>query len=150
MTSRGIELDISGQLTDQINLIGTYAYLDAWVTKDPALKGNDLANVARNTGSLFAVYDFGQVLGGDRLRVGTGARYVGERAGDAENTFTLPDYTVADAFASYDTKLGGKNLKLQFNVKNMFDKTYYSSSTNAYLISIGDARQFEVSSTLEF
>ncbi|WP_457438833.1 TonB-dependent siderophore receptor [Pseudomonas sp. TE3786] len=150
VASRGVELDISGQLTDQISLIGSYAYLDAWVSKDPALKGNDLANVARNSGSLFAVYDFGQVLGGDRLRVGTGARYVGERAGDAENTFTLPDYTVADAFASYDTQFGGKNVKLQFNVKNLFDKTYYSSSTNAYLISIGDARQFEVSSTLEF
>nr|WP_256589494.1 TonB-dependent receptor [Pseudomonas sp. GV071] len=148
--SRGLEVDITGQLTDQISLIGTYAYLDAEVTKDPALKGNDLANVARNTGSLFAVYDFGQLIGGDRLRVGTGARYVGERAGDAENTFTLPDYTVADAFASYDTKLGGKNLKLQFNVKNIFDKTYYSSSTNAYLISIGDPQMFEVSSTLEF
>ncbi len=150
VTSRGIELDITGQVTDQISLIGTYAYLDAWVTKDPALKGNDLVNVARNTGSLFSVYDFGQVLGGDRLRVGTGARYVGERAGDAENTFTLPAYTVADAFASYDTQLGGKKVKLQFNVKNMFDKTYYSSSTNPFLISIGDARLFEVSSTVEF
>lgn len=150
VTSRGVELDITGQLTDQISLIGTYAYLDAWVTKDPKLKGNDLTNVARNTGSLFGVYDFGQVLGGDRLRIGTGVRYVGERAGNAENTFTLPDYTTADAFASYDTKLGGKNLKLQFNVKNMFDKTYYSSSTNAYLISIGDPRLFELSSTLEF
>ncbi|MEK1941629.1 MAG: TonB-dependent receptor [Pseudomonas sp.] len=150
VTSRGIELDITGQVTDQISLIGTYAYLDAWVTKDPALKGNDLVNVARNTGSLFGVYDFGQVLGGDRLRIGTGARYVGERAGDAENTFTLPAYTVADAFASYDTQLGGKKVKLQFNVKNMFDKTYYSSSTNPFLISIGDARLFEVSSTLEF
>ena len=148
--SRGVELDVSGQLTEQISLIGTYAYIDAEVTKDRLLDGNDLANVARNTGSLFAVYDFGQLLGGDRLRVGTGARYVGERAGDAENTFTLPDYTTADAFASYDTKLGGKNVKLQFNVKNMFDKTYYSSSTNAYLISIGDPRQFELSSTLEF
>ncbi|MEN0104893.1 MAG: TonB-dependent receptor [Pseudomonas sp.] len=150
VTSRGVELDITGQITDRISLIGTYAYIDAWVTKDPKLKGNDLANVARNTGSLFGVYDFGQVLGGDRLRVGTGARYVGERAGNAENTFTLPDYTVADAFASYDTQLGGKKVKLQFNVKNMFDKTYYSSSTNPYLISIGDPRLFEVSSTLEF
>jgi iron complex outermembrane receptor protein len=150
VTSRGVELDITGQLTDQISLIGSYAYLDAWVTKDPTLKGNDLANVARNSASLFGVYDFGQVLGGDRLRIGTGARYVGERAGDAENTFTLPQYTTADAFATYDTQLGGKKVKLQFNVKNIFDKTYYSSSTNAYLISIGDPRMFEVSSTLEF
>jgi len=150
VTSRGLELDITGQLTDQLSLIGTYAYLDAWVTKDPALQGNDLANVARHTGSLFAVYDLGQILGGDRLRLGTGARYVGERAGDAENTFTLPDYTVADAFASYDTKLGGKDVKLQLNVKNLFDKTYYSSSTNAFLISIGDARQVKVAGTVEF
>ena len=148
--SRGLELDASGQLTDKWSLIGSYAYTDAEVTEDPKLKGNRLQNVAKSTGSLSAVYDFGSILGGDQLRVGAGARYVGERAGDAANSFELPSYTVADVFASYDTKLEGQKVKFQLNVKNLFDRTYYTSSVNTQFVSMGDARQVSVSSTLTF
>ncbi|MGY2400915.1 TonB-dependent siderophore receptor [Pseudomonas sp. SDO5271_S396] len=148
--SRGLELDASGQLTDKWSLIGSYAYTDAEVTQDPAFKGNRLQNVAKNTGSLSAVYDVGSILGGDQLRVGAGARYVGERAGDAANSFELPSYTVADAFATYDTKIDGQKVKFQLNVKNLFDRTYYTSSVNTQFVSIGDARQVSVSSTLTF
>lgn len=148
--SQGLELDLTGQLTDQWSLIGSYAYTDAEVTKDTQYKGKQLQNVAKNTGSLSAVYDFGSLMGGDRLRVGAGARYVGERAGDAPNSFDLPGYTVADAFATYDTKLEGQKVKFQLNVKNLFDKTYYTSSVSKYFVSLGDARQVSLSSTLEF
>ena len=126
------------------------AYTDAEVTKDTQYKGKQLQNVAKNTGSLSAVYDFGSLIGGDRLRVGAGARYVGERAGDAPNSFDLPGYTVADAFATYDTKVEGQKVKFQLNVKNLFDKTYYTSSVSKYFVSLGDARQVSLSSTLEF
>jgi iron complex outermembrane recepter protein len=148
--SRGLELDASGQLTDKWSVIGSYAYTDAEVTEDPEYKGNRLQNVAKNTGSLSAVYDFGSILGGDQLRVGAGARYVGERAGDAANSFELPGYTVADAFATYDTKIEGQKVKFQLNVKNLFDRTYYTSAVNTQFVSIGDARQVSVSSTLTF
>ncbi|MBT1268116.1 TonB-dependent receptor [Pseudomonas sp. G5001] len=148
--SRGLELDASGQLTDKWSVIGSYAYTDAEVTEDPEYKGNRLQNVAKNTGSLSAVYDFGSILGGDQLRVGAGARYVGERAGNAANDFDLPSYTVADAFATYDTKIEGQKVKFQLNVKNLFDRTYYTSAVNTQFVSIGDARQVSVSSTLEF
>ncbi|WP_244160642.1 TonB-dependent siderophore receptor [Phytopseudomonas punonensis] len=148
--SRGLELDVTGQLTDDLSLIGTYAFTDAEVTKDPELKGNGLHNVARHTASLYGVYDFGQLFGGDRVRAGVGARYVSDREGDAANNFTLPSYTVADAFTSYDTRLGDNKLKLQLNVKNLFDKTYYSSSVNTLNVSVGEPRQVQLSSTLEF
>ena len=148
--SRGLELDASGQLTDKWSVIGSYAYTDAEVTEDPEYKGNRLQNVAKNTGSLSAVYDFGSILGGDQLRVGAGARYVGERSGDAANSFDLPGYTVADAFATYDTKIEGQKVKFQLNVKNLFDRTYYTSAVNTQFVSIGDARQVSVSSTLTF
>ncbi|MCY1275898.1 Ferrichrome outer membrane transporter/phage receptor [compost metagenome] len=148
--SRGVELDLSGQLTEAVSLIGSYAFIDAEVTEDPVLEGNRLQNVARHTGSLSAVYDFGPLFDGDRLRAGLGARYAGKRAGDAENSFDLDSYTVADAFASYETPLGENRLKLQLNVKNLFDKTYYSSAVNNLNVSIGDPRQVQVSSTLEF
>lgn len=148
--SRGLEVDLSGQLTDRWSMIGSYAYTDAEVTEDPVYKGNQLQNVAKNSGSLSAVYDFGTVIGGDQLRVGAGARYVGERAGNAVNDFDLPGYTVADAFATYDTRVEGQKVKFQLNVKNLFDRTYYTSAASRFFVSMGDSRQISLSSTLEF
>lgn len=148
--SRGLELDASGQLSERWSLIGSYAYTDAEVTKDPALQGKRLQNVAKHTGSLSAVYDVGSLIGGDDLRVGAGARYVGQREGDANNSFNLPGYTVADVFASYNTKIEGQKVKFQLNVKNLFDRTYYTSAASRVFVSMGDARQVSVSSTLEF
>ncbi|PBJ05208.1 TonB-dependent receptor [Pseudomonas sp. ACN5] len=148
--SRGLEVDLSGQLTDRWSMIGSYAYTDAEVTEDPVYKGNQLQNVAKNSGSLSAVYDFGSVIGADQLRVGAGARYVGERAGNAVNDFDLPSYTVADAFATYDTRLDGQRVKFQLNVKNLFDRTYYTSAASRFFVSMGDSRQVTLSSTLEF
>lgn len=148
--SRGLEVDLTGQLSDRWSMIGSYAYTDAEVTQDPIYKGKKLQNVAKNTGSLSAVYDFGTVIGGDQLRVGAGARYVGERAGNAVNDFDLPSYTVADAFASYDTRVEGQKVKFQLNVKNLFDRTYYTSAASRFFVSMGDSRQVTLSSTLEF
>jgi len=148
--SRGLELDLSGQLSERWSWIGSYAYTDAEVSRDPLLQGNRLQNVAKNTGSLSAVYDVGALLGGDRLRVGAGAHYVGERAGDPTNDFKLPAYTVADAFASYDTQVDGQKVKFQLNVKNLFDRTYYTSAVSRFFVSLGDSRQVVLSSTLAF
>jgi len=148
--SRGVELDLTGQLSERWSLIGSYAFTDAEVTKDPELKGKRLQNVARHSGSLSAVYDYGSLFGGDRLRLGAGARYVGERAGNASNDFDLPAYTVADAFASYETQLDEHKVRLQLNVKNLFDRVYYTSAVNRYFVALGDARQVSLSSTFEF
>ena len=59
-------------------------------------------------------------------------------------------YFVADAFATYETKIGKRNVTFQLNVKNLFDKTYYPSSANRYFVAIGDARQVSLITTLEF
>jgi len=77
-------------------------------------------------------------------------RYGGERAGDALNDFDLPAYTVADAFATYDTRIEGQKVTFQFNVKNLFDRTYYTSAASRMFVSIGDSRQMTLSSTLAF
>ena len=95
--SRGVELDVTGKLTDSWSMIGSYGYTDARVTEDPVLTGKALQNVALNTAALYLVYDFGTTLPG-RLRVGAGAHYVGDRPGDAANSFVLPSYVVADVF----------------------------------------------------
>lgn len=146
--SRGVELDFSGQVTDHLSTIASYAYTDAKTTEDPLYAGNLLANVARDTASLSAVYDLGRVAGAYRLRIGGGPRYVGRRAGDSANSFFLPSYVVADAFMTYDVVIMGKKTSFQVNVKNLFDRTYYQSAVNQYFVSIGDPRRFSLTASV--
>ncbi|MDB5518320.1 MAG: TonB-dependent siderophore receptor [Tardiphaga sp.] len=147
--SRGVEVDVTGKLTDSWSMIGSYAYTDARVTDDPTLTGKALQNVALNTGSLYLVYDFGTALPG-RLRVGAGAHYVGDRPGDALNTFVLPSYVVADAFATYETKYETLPVIYQLNVKNLFDNVYYPSAVSQFFVAMGDARRVSLSATVKF
>jgi iron complex outermembrane receptor protein len=149
--SRGVELDVTGRLTDSWALIGSYGYTDARVTasEDVTLLGRKLQNVALNTASLYLVYDFGTALPG-QLRLGGGARYVGDRPGDAINSFFLPSYVVADIFATYETKYQNTPVIYQFNVKNLFDTVYYPSAVNNLNVAIGDARRVSLSATVKF
>ncbi|MDF0520461.1 TonB-dependent siderophore receptor [Bradyrhizobium yuanmingense] len=147
--SRGLEIDVTGRLSDNWSMIGSYGYTDARVTEDPTYAGKQLQNVAMNTASLYLVYDFGTVLPG-QLRFGGGARYVGDRPGDALNTFVLPSYVVADIFASYETKHQTLPVIYQLNVKNLFDTVYYTSAQNNLGVAIGDARRVSLSATVKF
>ena len=132
-------------------MVGSYGYTDARVTasEDPTLYGKKLQNVALNTASLYLVYDFGTALPG-RLRLGGGARYVGDRSGDSTNTFVLPSYVVADVFATYETKYQTLPVIYQLNVKNLFDTVYYPSAVNNLNVAMGDARRVSLSATVKF
>jgi iron complex outermembrane receptor protein len=148
--SRGVELDVTGKLSDNWSMIGSYGYTDARLVNDPINGNAKLLNAAMNTASLYLVYDFGSALPG-RLRLGGGAHYMGDRPGDAPNTFFLPAYTVADVFATYDTAIDTLPVTYQVNVKNLFDKVYYTSSTGSNLnVALGDARRFSLSATVKF
>ncbi|UPT56872.1 TonB-dependent siderophore receptor [Dickeya zeae] len=150
--SQGVEVDVAGKLTDSLSLIGAYAFTDARVTSDPTNQGNEMANVARHTASLFLTNDFGNLglHAGDDLRAGIGARYVGRRPGDAANSFFLDDYTVADAFIAYSVPLNGYKVKWQLNIKNLFDKTYYPSSGSSQYVAIGDPREVVLRASVDF
>lgn len=144
--SRGIELDVAGQITRHLSVIGSYAYTDA----NDQTNNVPMLNAARHSGSLFMVYD--TVMPGlpGQWRFGGGARLVGKRAGDTSNSFTLPGYVVADVFASYDTKIGKFPTRFQVNVKNLFDKTYYPSSASNLIIAVGEPRLVTFTTTLSF
>ncbi|QGH60350.1 TonB-dependent siderophore receptor [Serratia proteamaculans] len=150
--SQGVELDVAGNITDSLSMIGSYAYTDARVVDDPDNKGKEMTNVARHTASLFLTQDLGSpgLYSGDNLRMGAGARYVGRRPGDAANSFNLDNYTVADAFAAYTMPVNGYRVKWQLNVKNLFDKTYYPSSGGNLRVAVGEPREVVLRASVDF
>ncbi|MFN5449819.1 TonB-dependent siderophore receptor [Bradyrhizobium sp.] len=147
--SRGAEVDVTGRLTQAWSMIGSYGYTDARVTDDPTYRGKRLQNVALNTASLYLFYDFGAAVPG-KLRLGGGARYVGDRAGDAANSFVMPSYVVADLFATYETKHQNLPVIYQLNVKNLFDNVYYPSANSVLNVAVGDARRVSLAATVQF
>lgn len=150
--SQGVELDVAGNITDSLSLIGSYAYTDARVVDDPDNKGKEMTNVARHTASLFLTQDLGSpgLYSGDNVRMGAGARYVGRRPGDAANSFNLDNYTVADAFAAYTMPVNGYRVKWQLNLKNLFDKTYYPSSGGNLRVAVGEPREVVLRASVDF
>lgn len=144
--SRGIELDVAGQITRHLSLIGSYAYTNA----NDRDSNTPLVNVARHTGSLFAVYDTALANLPGRWRFGGGARLVGARPGDTANSFTLPGYVTVDAFAAYETTIGKFPTRIQLNVKNLLDKTYYPSSNSNLIVAVGEPRLVTLTTTVSF
>lgn len=156
--SRGFEADVAGQINDRISLIASYGYTDA-LNRAGDFKGQRPPNVAKHTASFYAAYDFGKVHNDDTLRIGAGVRAQGRRAGvvtknptgSAADQYFLPRYAVFDAFAAY--KIAATYpVTVQLNLKNIFDKTYYTSSigTTALANSIGEPFQAIASARVDF
>lgn len=122
--SRGIELDVAGEVLPGWNVIAAYAYTDAEITEDNDFPvGNQLANVPENSASLWTSYQVqqGSLQG---LGLGAGVFFVGDRQGDLDNTFTLPSYVRTDAAIFYRQDDWQANL----NFQNLFDVDYIRSS----------------------
>ncbi|PYC41368.1 TonB-dependent siderophore receptor [Pseudomonas protegens] len=120
--SRGFDVNVAGNLTPEWRVIGGYAYVDAEVTKDNVLRsGTRLLNIPKNSFSLLNMYEFqdGMLKG---LGLGSGLRYVDERAGQTANTgFSMGSYTVVDLLGFY--KVNDK-VRLNLDLKNLFDRDY--------------------------
>ncbi|WP_019866477.1 TonB-dependent siderophore receptor [Methylovulum miyakonense] len=161
--SRGVEFDIAGQLTDNLNVIANYAYLDTEITKFTAsdvwggvsLLGKRFPNAPEHSANIWAKYDFTD-YGLKGLGLGTGVRVVSLRQGDPQNSFQLPGYTTWDALLSYQLKVGKSKVTTQFNVYNLLDERYFSSAdtfdaSQRYYGNIpGAPRNFMGSVRLEF
>ncbi len=149
--SQGVEVDLAGSLTENTNIIASYGYTDAKVLEDPDYAGKPLPNVPRHTGSLFLTYDIHNAFAGNTLTLGGGGHGVSRRSATNGADYYLPGYFVADAFAAYKMKLQYP-VTLQVNVKNLFDKTYYTSfiATNNLGNQIGDPREVQFTVKMEF
>jgi iron complex outermembrane receptor protein len=127
--SQGIEFDLNGQITDELSLIGNYAFTDARITQDySGLQGNRLNNVPEHSGSLWLKYDIRHYQPLNGWQFGVGVFAAGQRQGDDDNTFALPGYVRLDAYTGYTYQLRDSRLTVQFNIRNLLDKTYYEST----------------------
>jgi catecholate siderophore receptor len=143
-TSKGVELGLSGNLTQAWSVMGGYAYQDAKLKTVPGttLNGATLAQVPDQTFSLWNRYqvtpEFGAALG---------VVYRDQMFAGVSNTVTLPSYTRVDGALFYTLS---KNYKLQMNVENMFDKKYYSAAHSDTNITPGSPRAVRVTLNARF
>jgi len=121
--SRGVEEDIAWVIAPGWQIIGGYSYIDARITKDQSgLQGLRLAGVPYHSGSLWTTYSVATgALTGLRLGGGVVAR-------DGEDDLAsehIPGFAVANAMLGYDTRVVGRTVRLQINVSNVFNATYF-------------------------
>lgn len=131
--SRGFEVDLTGQITDNLSLTANYARTDAEVTADqtnPANVGNGLGNVPDQTLRLWGAYNFedGPAEG---LGLGFGARYEGSRLMQF-GPIELDSYTVLDAALWYNFESeDGRSYTARLNISNLADEDYIVRASDA-------------------
>lgn len=129
--SRGIELEGRASLTDGLDLLGAYSYIDAEITNsnNAGVSGNRVPQVPNHMASGWANYRFleGPLRG---LQLGGGVRYVGSTYGNDINTFKVDAVTLFDAAIRYDLGArfeSARGLEVAVNAQNIEDKDYIAS-----------------------
>jgi iron complex outermembrane receptor protein len=126
--SKGLEVDIQGQIVRGLNLILNYANTDVKITEDtnPENVGNRLAGHAKHISNGWLKYTFRNTsLSG--LGVALGYQYQADRASwnwGADNQAVLPDYFRLDGALSWQSN----GFAVRLNVNNLLDDYLYSGS----------------------
>ncbi|HEY9778876.1 MAG TPA: TonB-dependent siderophore receptor [Leptolyngbyaceae cyanobacterium] len=121
--SRGVELDVAGEILPGWKIIATYAYTDAFVSEDEDIPvGDRLQGIPEHSASLWTTYEIqtGNLQG---LGFGAGLVFAGDRQVQLPNTIELPSYVRADASIFYRRD----NYRFALNFKNLFDTKYYNT-----------------------
>ena len=142
--TNGFELGLNGRVTAAWNVAGGYAYQDAFVTAatTAAKPGAQVGQVPHHMLSLWNNYQLHP-----RLRAALGVLHRADMFATIDNTVTLPGYTRADAAAYLSL---ARQLRLQVNIENVFDKRYYVNADSNTNISPGFPRTLRVGVTTTF
>ena len=120
--TKGVELALTGRITQQWQLSGGYTYQDA------NLRGNGfvrLGQVPKHQLALWNRYDFNDNVGAGLGLVRQSSQFAAIRT--AANTTRLPGYTRVDAALFFKAS---EHVELQVNVENLFNETYFSDAHN--------------------
>jgi iron complex outermembrane recepter protein len=127
--SEGVEADLAGQVLPGWKVIGGISFLDARITKDTTFAvGNRLVGAPAFSGSIWSTYQFqeGFLLG---WNVGAGITYVGRRAGDLNNSYSVGGYARLDAAVFYDFS---EHARFSINARNLTDRRYIEQPFNQF------------------
>jgi len=130
--TEGVEIGLSGRLTRSWSVMGGYAYQDGELTSTQsaeAVEGSTVAELPRNTFSLWSRYDITP-----RIGAAFGVIYRSSMFAGADNSVVVPDFTRVDAalFARLT-----RHVRAQINIENIFDTKYFASVHNNNNISPG-------------
>jgi len=124
----GIEFDINWSVTDNYQVVfGWGRILEAQQTKSSGVKidGPRFGYLPDDMFTMWNRYSFsdGPLKG---LSLGLGLRHNGGAlvSTSAQNRISIPSFTTADLMLSYNARIGGRDVRLQLNAKNLTDKLY--------------------------
>lgn len=136
--SRGVELDVYGQVLPNLSVTANLAVNKTIITEsaNEAEIGNILPNAPRNEGGIWAKYTFTlPALNG--IGIGGGVNYVSSRT-TFSNILTLPSYVVTDVALYYAID----RFKLSANLNNVFDKIHWTGGYDFNRLYPGTPRNF--------
>lgn len=156
--SRGVEIDLTGEILPGWRVIANYAYTEARlvsggdsIARALAPVGNYVPNVPRNSGVVWTSYEF-PVEDNQSLTFGGGITARGQRQGNYQNNFQIQGYATLDLMAAYKFKVGSKQLTAQLNVDNILDKGYILGGADFFRnrMAVGSPRSFLGMIRMEF
>jgi len=140
---KGFEIELTGQITENLKVVGGYSYTDAQYDGEEN-RGNQLESVPYHLASMWGVWEFDQpYLKG--WSVGAGVRYIGESR-DSTNTIKVPDVALVDAMIAYEEE----DWRWSINAKNLEDKEYFSTCLSRGDCWWGTARTITTGLTYKF
>ena len=122
--SKGIELDVMGNITSNWNVIFNFAYNDSKITNsntDTEI-GQRFSNSIPVLSNLWTVYKFDKSIKG--FRIGMGVNYADKRLIVYDPKLEAPAYTLLNALVGYEM---GK-LELSANINNITNADYVAGS----------------------
>ncbi|MCU4121812.1 catecholate siderophore receptor Fiu [Variovorax sp. N23] len=147
---QGIELGLSGAITPNWGASAGFTTMNTRVASGPTVLadgGTALAYTPKNAFTSWTTYrlPFG-------LTIGAGARFNGKLLRGSDGAVGTPasvdSYWVVDAMASYRIS---KNVDLQFNVYNVFDKEYVAAiNKSGYRYTPGAPRTARITANFTF
>ena len=143
--TKGLELGLSGSLTDRWSLVGGYAFQDGRITQaisTTAQAGATLAQLPDHSFSLWNKYDLSE-----RWGVGLGLVHRGDVFTSTDNTVVLPAFTRVDAAGFFTLN---SRLRAQLNIENLFDAKYYANAHSNTNITPGSPIAARVAITTRF
>ncbi|MDJ0275270.1 TonB-dependent siderophore receptor [Sphingomonas sp. 2R-10] len=145
---RGVEVDINGQVTSDLTILGGLAFLDTRLRDviDPTTLDKRSEGAPRWKWSLGARHAITAAPG---LSVDTLVNYVGRRPVDAQNSGFVPRYATWDAGIAYDTRIGGTPVNVRLHGKNLTNAYYYPGVSFGGL-DVGRTREVFLSAATTF